>query len=151
LDVWEIRLIIDNSDFGEQLSNKSVEAFDAGDYITAVFLQLEPWEDFLKMIIRCRARHLGYSKTKIHDLADTGDLETRINNLVELCGDDFNFICKDLQEWRERRNKVTHRKNTFSNETEFKDFCKETWLMGTTIIFNFMNHIENAPWLSEEI
>lgn len=142
---------MDNFDFGEQLSNKSIEAFDNGDYYLALSLQLELVEEFIKMILRCRARHLGYNKTKMHDLADTGDLETRINNLIGLCGDDFNFLCVDLQEWRKRRNKITHRKSTFSNETEFNDFCKETWLMGTAIIYNFMNYIENAPWLSEEL
>ncbi len=87
-----------DNDFGVLLSNKSIEYFDNGNYLEAVTLQLEVMEDFLKFLIRNRAKYLGSSKTKIHELADEGDLETRINNLIELCGADFKQLCINLQD-----------------------------------------------------
>jgi len=137
--------INNNSDFGFDISNKSIEAFENGDFFKAVMLQLEVVEEAIKIMIRGRGRHLGLSNTKIHKLADEGDLETRINNLKELCGSDFNYLCENLQDWRERRNRLIHRKHTFKDDEELNDFARETWLIGTFIIYNFVDSIANIP------
>ena len=134
-----------NSDFGIELSNKSIEAFENDNFLEAVILQLEVVEEAIKIMIKGRSRHLGLSNTKIHDLADEGDLETRINNLKELCGSDFSYLCENLQDWRERRNRLTHRKHTFKGNKELNDFARETWLIGTYIIYNFIESIGNFP------
>ena len=132
-------------DLGVDLSNKSIELFEEGKDLEAVNLQLEVIEEFIKMLIRERARYLGNNNTEIHKLADEGDLQTRINNLIKLCGNDFSHLCSDLQEWRKRRNRLSHRKASFKNFEELNEFAKETWLLGTKIIYIFMKNIANIP------
>ena len=135
-----------NSSSGFDISNKSIEAFENGNFFEAVMLQLEVVEEAIKFMIRGRGRHLRLSNTKIHDLADEGDLETRINNLKELCDPDFSNLCENLQDWRIRRNRITHRKHTFKDIVELNEFARETWLMGTFIIYNFVDSIANIPF-----
>ena len=134
-----------NSSSGFDISNKSIEAFEHEKYFEAVMLQLEIVEEAIKIMIRGRARHLRLSNTKIHKLADEGDLETRINNLQELCGSDFRYLYGNLQDWRERRNRLIHREHTFKNNEELNDFARETWLIGTFIIYDFVDSIANIP------
>lgn len=135
----------EDNDFGEFLSNKSIEYFENGKYLEAVDIQLEVVEDCIKMLIHGRGKHLGLSNTKIHKLADEGDLETRINNLIELCDKDFSHLCTELHEWRNRRNRLRHRKSTYKSLEDLNEFARLTWLMGTTIIYNFMENISNIP------
>ncbi len=139
----------DKKDFGYELSEKSVLAFQSGSYIEAFVFQVEMIENGIPLMIVGRARNLRMSSTKVRKLAYKGTLEKKIDNLIEICGNDFDHFCTNLHEYRERRNRLTHRKTSFKSEEEMNDFARETWLIGTLIIFNFCEAIGNFPGLEE--
>lgn len=134
-------------DFGIRLSEKSIEAFESGDYLKAFLLQVEPIDDAVKVMIAGRAKHLGINEEEIKKLAYKGTFEKRIDNFIKLCGNDFKYFCENLHDYRERRNRITHEKASFKDEEEINRFAMESWLMGTEIIYNFINSIENYPYL----
>ena len=132
-------------DFGGELVKKSIKAFEAGGYLEAFVFQAEAIEGSIPVMIAGRARHLGMSNTKVKKLAYEGTLEKRIDNLIKLCGDDFSHLCNNLHEYRDRRNRLIHKKSSFTDEEEMNDFARETWLLGTTIIYYFVESISGIP------
>jgi hypothetical protein len=134
-----------DKDFGLELSEKSIKAFEAGDYLEAFNFQVEAFESSITVMIAGRARRLGMSNTKVKKLAYKGTLEKKIDNLTELCGDDFSHLCNNLHEYRDRRNRLIHRKSSFKGEEEMNDFARETWFLGTTIIYYFVESISGIP------
>ena len=134
-----------DKDFGLEISERSVKAFDAGSYVEAFFFQAEVFESSIPIMIAGRARHLGMSNTKVRKLAYKGTLEKKIDILIKLCGDDFSDLCTNLHEYRDRRNRLIHRKNTFKDEDEMNDFARDTWLIGTIILSNFVGSISGIP------
>lgn len=139
----------DDKDFGYKLSEMSVKAFDAGNYIEAFNYQAEAFESSITVMIAGRARHLGMSNKKVKKLAYNGTLEKKIDILIDLCGKDFNHLCTNLHEYRERRNRLIHRKSSFKDKEEMSNFARETWLLGTSILYNFVESIEGVPHLEE--
>lgn len=138
-----------DKDLGLEISEKSIEAFNAGSYLEAFFFQAEVFESSIPLMIAGRARYLGMSNTKVKELAYKGTLEKKIDNLIDLCGDDFSHLCSNLHKYRDRRNKLIHRKSTFKNEEEINEYAKETWLLGTAILYNFVESISGFPDLEE--
>lgn len=134
-----------DKDFGLEISEKSIKAFEAGDYLEAFNFQAEVFESSITVMIAGRARHLGMSNTKVKKLAYKGTLEKRIDNFIELCGDDFSHLCNNLHEYRDRRNRLIHKKSSFTDEEEMNDFARETWLLGTTIMYTFVESISGIP------
>lgn len=135
----------EENDFGYQLSIMSIEAYEKGDYILAFFYQVEIFENTMTPMIAGRARHLGKDEKEVKRLAYKGNFDTKINNFIEISGEEFRSIWKDLHNYRKRRNKIIHKKSEFKNEAELKRFSKESWELGTNILFCFINSIENYP------
>lgn len=133
------------NDLGYKLSIKSIEAYEKGDYIKAFFHQAEALENSVTVMIAGRARHLGMSEKEVQKLAYKGNFNTKINNLTKISGEEFSFLCNGLHDYRERRNKIIHRKSEFKNEAELKRYSKESWELGTNIIACFIDSIENYP------
>lgn len=137
----------DEKDFGYELSEKSIRAFDAGSYLEAFFFQAEAFEGSIPEMIAGKLRSMGMSNTKIKKMAYRGTLEQKIDRFTELCGDEFSHLCSNLHEYRERRNKLTHRKSDFKDEEEMNNYARETWLLGTIVLSNFIESIKGFPGL----
>lgn len=133
------------NDFGYELSSRSVEAFDKGNYLEAVFLQAEIFETIIPVLISGRAHHLGINEKNIKSLAYEGNLNKKIDNLIELGGEEFSFLTENLHDYRKRRNRITHRKTEFKSINELNEFARDTWLLGTIIFSMFIASIKNYP------
>jgi len=138
-------LVEDNNinDFGYELSIKSVEAFDNGNYLEAIILQVEIFETIIPVLISGRARKLRIDEKIIKSLAYKGNLNTKIDNLIELSGEEFSYLTENLHDYRKRRNRIIHRKTEFKNINELNEFAKDTWLLGTIILSVFVMSIED--------
>jgi len=135
----------EENDFGYQLSIMSIKAYEKGDYILAFFYQVEIFENTMIPMIAGRARHLGMEEKEVKKLAYKGNFNTKIDNLINISGEEFRFLWDDLHNYRERRNKLIHGKSEFKNEAELKRFSKESWELGTNKLFCFISSIENYP------
>ena len=133
------------NDLGYKLSIKSIEAYEKGDYVEAFFYQAEAFENSITVMIAGRARHLGMGEKEVQMLAYKGNFNNKINNLIKISGEDFRFLCNGLHDYRERRNKIIHRKAEFKNEAELKSYAKESWELGTNKIACFINSIKGYP------
>jgi hypothetical protein len=73
-----------------------------------------------------------------------------INNNLDFSFDLSNGSIKafeNLHDWRERRNRLIHRKHTFKDDKELNDFAREIWLIGTFIIYDFVDSIADIPYI----
>lgn len=137
------------NDLGYKLSIKSIEAYEKGDYVKAFFHQAEALENSVTAMIVGRARYLGMNEKEVQKLAYKGSFNTRINNLTKISGEKFSYLCNSLHDYRERRNRIIHRKSEFQNEAELERYAKESWELGTDIIACFIDSIKNYPTKEE--
>lgn len=135
----------EENDLGYKLSIKSIKAYEKGDYVEAFFYQAEAFENSITVMIAGRARHLGMEEKEVKKLAYKGNFNTKIDNLINISGEEFRFLWEDLHDYRKRRNKIIHRKSEFKNEAELKRYAKESWELGTNKIACFINSIKGYP------